>query len=86
MGIVDIEDAVDRIIARRGHLDGDVESEEPRNQKLQQTEYLCPECEKRKKLKKLVVSRSKSRNSNIICPGRHADVVDQLVSSKQKAM
>ena len=86
MGIVDIEDAVDRIIAKRGHLDEDAEPEEPREQRLQKTGYLCPECEKRKKLKKLVVSPSKSRNSTIICPGRHADVIHRLVSSKQKVM
>ena len=86
MNIKDIEDAVDRIISKREQNDCDQPEKIQEKPKIKQDSQLCPECEKRKRMKKQIVHTSKSKNHPVICPGRHSDIVDSLVSSKKNAM
>jgi hypothetical protein len=86
MNIGEIEEAVDRIIAKRENPNKDKKNKSIPKKEQNNNGFVCPECERRKRLRKDIIQVKKSNRKNVLCPGRHADVVDSLVSSKKKAM
>jgi hypothetical protein len=86
MKISEIEEAVDRIIAKREQSSSDKVEKESITSSLSDAMYSCPERKERKKLRNPVKPPLGGQRQDVICPGRHSSVVDSLVSSKKKAM
>lgn len=86
MKISEIEEAVDRIIAKREESSSDESKKESIKSSLSDAIYSCPESKQSKKSRNPVKPPRLDHQQDVICPGRHASVVDSLVSSKKKAM
>jgi hypothetical protein len=86
MDITDIEQAVDRIIAKRSQQTEEHSTEKPRKQLLQKGEYVCPKSEECPQVHTPKDNHLKTTKVDVICPARHAAFVDSLVASKKKAM
>ena len=86
MKISEIEEAVDRIIAKREESSSDEGKKESIKSSLSDAIYSCPESNQSKKSRNPVKPPRPDHQHDVICPGRHSSVVDSLVSSKKKAM
>ena len=86
MKISEIEEAVDRIIAKREQSSSDDSKKESITSSLSDAMYSCPAGKKPGKSRNPVKSSRGDGRQDMICPGRHSSVVDSLVSSKKKAM
>jgi hypothetical protein len=86
MDIAEIEEAVDRIFSKRTQQEEEPTGKKPRKQFSETGEYDFPNSEEDQPIDHKVDQSSKSTESDRICTGRYAEIIDSLVASKKKIM